>query len=439
MSFSLFPSVAIPSWLSGILQSIWTVWGYTWWIVLPLIAMIIFWEAWLLHLHHKFISSIKWTLLELKVPRDVLKTPKAMEQIFATAHAPYSYGIRFYEKYIKGIDEYWFSFEIVARAGETHFYLRTPEQFRNMLESAIYAQYPEAEITEVEDYLETMPHVLPNKDIDISGFEEILRHEPYLPIRTYLQFEDQEDERRLDPIAHLMEAMGKLEGDEQLWVQLLIRPTGEEFKEEGEEAVRKIMGLEEKEEKGGGIGFDLGFSLGDAVGAPFRHPGLEPREHKEEKSNAPQGRIVLTPGEKEIVEGVQMKVSKLAFEATYRFLYINKPATGGSGNHLDSIHGYVRQFNTQHLNSLRPDKATTPASYAVRGLFKKTRIHWRKRLLWEHYRHILLSHGAHHNVLNIEELATLFHFPISTVRTSELEKIESRKGSPPATLPVIEE
>jgi hypothetical protein len=41
--------------------------------------------------------------------------------------------------------------------------------------------------------------------------------------------------------------------------------------------------------------------------------------------------------------------------------------------------------------------------------------------------------------LNIEELATIFHFPINTVSTSELEKVESRKGTPPATLPIVDE
>ena len=88
-----------------------------------------------------------------------------MEQIFAAAHAPYSYGIKPYKKYWKGMEEYWMVFELIGRAGETHFYLRVPSQFRNMMESAIYAAYPEAEITEAEDYLEELPKILPNEHI----------------------------------------------------------------------------------------------------------------------------------------------------------------------------------------------------------------------------------------------------------------------------------
>ena len=79
-----------------------------------------------------------------------------------------------FDKYWKGKEEWWMSFELVGRAGESHFYLRLPKDFQHMMESAIYGQYPEAEITEVDDYLEHFPEVLPNKEIDLSGFEEML-------------------------------------------------------------------------------------------------------------------------------------------------------------------------------------------------------------------------------------------------------------------------
>ncbi len=148
-----------------------------WWFVLPLIGLLILWEAWLLHLHWKWVTHIKWKILEIKVPKNILKTPKAMEQIFAAAHAPYTYGISPYRKYWLGQEEYWMIFELIAKAGETHFYLRVPAEFRNMMESAIYAAYPEAEITEADDYLDEMPHILPNETFDVNGLEEVMRHE----------------------------------------------------------------------------------------------------------------------------------------------------------------------------------------------------------------------------------------------------------------------
>ncbi len=435
-NFFVPASIQVPGFISGILGSTLVVWGYVWWFVLPLVAAIVFWEAWKIHLHYQFAHSIKWKMLEIKVPKNILKTPKAMEQIFAAAHAPYSYGISNYRKYWEGAEEYWFVFELIGRAGETHFYLRTPSQFRNMMEAAIYAQYPEAEITEVDDYLDELPRSIPNEQFDLSGFEEVLRHENHLPIRTYPMFEESVEEHRIDTIAPLMEAMSKLKGDEQLWFQLLIKPTGEAFMKEGEEEINKLLGIEERRKKvSAWPTFDLGITLGEALRAPFEHPGEAKPKHEEKKEK--MQKFLMTPIEKERAEAIQLKIGKIAFEATLRFVYIQRKGEPEAG-HMNSIHGFIRQFNTQHLNSLKPNGSTSTASYSVKGpLFKKMRIRARKRHLWEHYKHFAPTH--HESILNIEELATVFHFPLAQVSTGELEKVESRRGAPPATLPVIEE
>jgi hypothetical protein len=421
--------------LSGIIQSILIVWGMVWWFVLPLVAILVFWEAWRMHLHYQWVTGIKWKLLEIKVPKTILKTPKAMEQIFAAAHAPYTYGVPFYNKYIKGQEEYWMVFELIGRAGETHFYLRVPTQFRNMMESAIYAAYPEAEITEAEDYLEEMPHILPSDTYDISGFEEVLRHENYLPIRTYPMFEEAVEEHRIDTIAPLMEAMSKLKNDEQLWFQLLIKPTGEDFRKEGEKEIKKLLGIEEQKKPSMWPDFDLGVTLGEALAAPFQHPGEATPKKDQRQEKMP--RFLMTPVDKERAEAIHLKISKIAFEATLRFMYVEKREDAVDSGHTNSIHGFIRQFNTQNLNSLKPNSPTSTASYSVKGLFKKTRVRARKRYLYEAYRHLSPAH--HESILNIEELATVFHFPLAVVSTTELEKVESRKGSPPTSLPIIEE
>jgi hypothetical protein len=405
--------------VGGILNSILIVWGYVWWIVLPIIAVIIFWEAWKIHLHVQFARSINWKLLEIKVPKTVLKTPKAMEQIFAAAHAPYSYGISNFKKYWQGIDEYHMVFELIGRAGETHFYLRLPAQFRNMMESAIYAQYPDAEISEVHDYLEELPHTLPSDQYDISGFED-----------------NAVEERRLDPIAPLMEAMSKLKDEEQLWFQLVIRPTGEEFRKEGEEAINKMMGIEEHHAPSMWPTLDLGIEIGEAIAAPFQHPGPA---HPHEEKKPEKGQKNVTQIDKERIDAIYKKISKIAFEATLRFAYFEKKGKSSESGHLNSIHGFIRQFNTQNFNSLKPNSPTSTAGYSVKGLFKKTRIRARKRNLYDNYHHFSPAHVHPESILNIEELATVFHFPLGSVSTTELEKVESRRGSPPAQLPIIDE
>jgi hypothetical protein len=39
-------------------------------------------------------------------------------------------------------------------------------------------------------------------------------------------------------------------------------------------------------------------------------------------------------------------------------------------------------------------------------------------------------------VMNVEELATIFHFPGEVATTPTLEKIESKRGEPPIDLPI---
>ncbi len=435
MAQNITSFLSLPPAFAPFLASVLEVWDVVWWLVLLAITSIFFWEAWLLYLGWRWARGLNFKLLEIKVPKNILKTPKAMEQIFAAAHAPYSYGIRPFDYYWKGQRESWMSFELIGKAGESRFYLRVPAKLRNMMESAIYSQYPEAEINEAEDYLHAMPHIIPNKDFTCEGFEEELRHEDYLPLRTYPLFEDPTEERRVDTIGGLLEVMSKLRGDEQIWLQIIIVPTGEDFRKEGEEAINEILHIEDEEKKSPSIfpSLDLGVSLGDALTAPFKHP--EPaQERKEEREQ--KLRFLVATHEKERAEAIQRKIAKLAFHATVRFLVIDRKEQPARQEFIMPLHGYMRQFNTQDLNSLKPTKATTTASYAVRGLFKKRRIHWRQRSLYEHYYFIVPAHHA--SILNIEELATIFHFPTTTVATSELEKVESRKGTPPAALPLAE-
>jgi hypothetical protein len=430
---NFFSLPVIPAPVAGIFASIWAVWETVWWIATPIIALIVFWEAWHLYLHYKWFHHLHWVLLEIKVPKGILKTPKAMEQIFAAAHAPYSYGYSWIQQHIQGMFEYYMSFELVGRAGETHFYLRLPAQYQNMMESAIYGQYPDAEITEVDDYLEEMPRTVPNRTFDLSGFEEVLRHPAYLPIRTYPNFEESIEEHRIDPIGGLMEVLSNLKEGEQIWYQIIVQPTGEDVFNEGKERLNEMYGIEDKKKKGG-LKFDLGFDWEDALRAPFQHPG---ERHAQEEKQERIPRLLLSPHDRDQGDAIAEKISKLSFEATVRFVVITqRDLSSPDSGQIMSLHGFMRQFNTQNLNQLKPEKSTTTAGYAVKGLFKKTRLAWRKRLLWDHYRNVLQGPAA---VLNIEELATIFHFPLGTVSTTELEKIESRKGSPPPSLPVIEE
>lgn len=412
--------------LNGILQIVFRILAASWWIILPLALFFIFSDFWLMAVRRNYLMKIQWKLLEIKIPREILKTPKAMEQVFAAVHATYSGGIKFSDKWLKGKAEDWFSFELVGNAGKVHFYIRVAEPFRNLLESAIYAQYPDVEIVEAEDYDSLLPSILPNKVYDLWGTNFILANDDAYPIRLYSYFEEKDEERRLDPIAAITETISTLKEDEMIWLQFLVRPTGDDWKKKGEGLTAKLIGRKAAKERT--LMGELGEFLINLVKAPVSHPVWS--EESKESSAGDLG--PLTPGEKDVLAAVENKISKLGFEAALRFVYIDK-ADAFTRSNVSAVQGALRQFNTQNLNAFKADgSVTTKADFP----FKARKLFYRKRRIFDSYK--LRLFPKKFSILNNEELATVYHFPTNFVEAPTLHRLESRRGEPPAELPLVE-
>ena len=92
------------------------------------------------------------------------------------------------EKWIDGQYQRKPTIEMVSKEGEVSFYLRIDRAARNLVESAIYAQYPEVELEEVEDFTKSIPPDIPNKEWDLWGTNYTLQKEDVYPIKTYKDF-----------------------------------------------------------------------------------------------------------------------------------------------------------------------------------------------------------------------------------------------------------
>ncbi len=295
-----------------------------WWLWLPPFLVVLFIELWTKYLKAKAAKSIVWLLLEVRIPRVIEKTPKAMEQVFAGLHGTLT-SVKFLDKYWKGKVQEWFSFEIVGLGGEMHFYIRTPEKFKNLVESQIHSQYPEAEISEALDYASSLAEKIPSESYEIGGVELILDKANFYPIRTYVPFEERQAERRIDPIASFLEVISNLKPDENIFIQYLLAPISEKEekwakdREAGVALINKLTGKKVEVKKGffESIFEGLGEFIGNLMTAVAIYP--EWGEKKEEtKSSAAN----LSPGGKLVVEAIENKLSKLAFRVCIRFGYI---------------------------------------------------------------------------------------------------------------------
>jgi len=413
--------------LNGILSSILQVLAWVWWIIIPLGLIFIAWDFWKFYINFKFLKTVKYNLLEIHIPKDIIKTPKSMENIFATFHATKMTIDTLKKKYIEGQTQLWLSLEIVGTGGGIAFYIRTPEQFRNLIEAQIYAQYPDAEIVEAEDYVNFLPKNLPNKYFDIWAAEFGLAKESAYPIKTYSYFEEVKEEKRLDPIASWVETMSKLKGDERIWIQILTKYTGDDWKKEADKLVAKLAGKKPKVEMGL---FDWIWQfLRNLIKAPVVYPEWE--EAGPEKEGPASQMQSLTPGEKDIIKAIEDKASKLGFETILRCVYIDRRDAFSRLN-VSSIMGGINQFNTQHLNALKSFK---PTSVSAKPPFKNQKEFLKKRMLYLNYRMRMFNRHIK-AILNTEELATIYHFPIVAVEAPFLRRIEAKKGEPPINLPI---
>src|ERR1035437_7426254 len=207
--------------------------------ILPLVGVIILgrvaWIMWIHYIQQDFISGIEFVLLEIVPPREVLRSPKAMELFFTNALYHFSYkGGK--EEYWQGAVWFWFSLEIASIDGQVHFYIRTPSRVQSLIETQMYAQYPQAQVKLVEDYTLGVDEITPKSAWNAWGCEfKLLKPEAY-PIKTYIDYEldkNPKEEYKIDPLSPVIEFFGSLQKGEQAWLQIIITPSKKTYRTKG--------------------------------------------------------------------------------------------------------------------------------------------------------------------------------------------------------------
>jgi hypothetical protein len=421
--------------------------------LLPIIGVIILgriaWKMWVHYIQQDFISGIKFVLLEIVPPREVLRSPKAMELFITNALYHFSYkGGK--EEYWQGAVWFWFSLEIASIDGQVHFYIRTPTRIRDLIETQMYAQYPQAQVKEVEDYTLGVDEITPESEWNGWGCEFKLIKPEAFPIKTYVDFgldKDPKEEYKVDPVSPIVEFFGSLKKGEQAWMQIVMTPSKKTYKTKGtwfgkhdwvEEANVQLRKLLKDYTAVKGKGEELGKDSRIEIRVP----------------------IFLDRA----VKAVNTKSSKLGFDTGIRVMYLAKKdiyPPGTRTNNSRNIRLIFRQYEAPDVNGLtRVNSAQGDAYSGIFTASKETVMLLANRMLNEYrersFFHLPLRHNLFNNhtilwplsgmfkaykhpynfVLNSEELATLWHFPGQIMRVPTLERIESKEASPPPNLPI---
>lgn len=323
--------------------------------------------------------DISGVVLLLQVPRANEKKELAAEQMFASLHGLLTIPSN---KRFKPTLRERLSFEIAVIEKRIGFYVWVPNYLKNFVEEQIYAQYPTVQISEVEDYALSRQEDFPTTLVS----EMKLTTNDTLPIKTFQSFE-------VDPLAAITATLAKFNENEEAWIQIVVRPAPANWHRKSERYIAKLKG---------GATRTGASSLLTALWAPPDHTkeASKPVEHEQVR-----------------IGGAEEKSQKLAFEVSVRIVYRGKGPSHQAKLQMQSIIASYKQFNTTYLNGFE-QKRIVNDPYIV-GLYKEREFNKR---------------GF---TLNIEEVATLYHLPHTTVETPYILWASSQTAEPPANLPIV--
>ena len=399
-------------------------------------------KLWHHYRQERFIMGIKWVLLEIQVPREVVKTPAAMELVFA--NALYHKSMKgFWEQFMIGAPWLWFSLEIVSIDGRVHFFMRTPTRIRSLVETQIYSQYPQAKVVEVEDYVWDIPQYEKDGNWNIWGCEFHKNKEDFLPIRTYKDFGDDmktgvKEEFRIDPITPVIEYLGSIPRGQQVWMQIVVRQNTKTY---------------HSHKTGKHIDFNK-------AALEFLEKLVEGyvRIHDADKPNVPTARQVFLPDHlKPLVAIVSENINKIHFDCGIRLIALadKKYHTDEQFNMLRRdvrllFRQYAKPFSNEleRINSTQFDAPwSDPTGLALTAMKRRVLNFYRMRTFFHPPIQFAFKYPAVINmffpsgkpdifVLSSEELATIYHFPGMVSETPSFKRVESKIAKPPSNLPI---
>jgi len=360
-----------------------------WYVWVPIVLVLLF-LAWRNFRRVEKVYNVPAELLVLEIPKANDKKELAAEQLFASLH-----GVLRDREELKsnGNFQEHLSFEIASVNGQIRFYVWVPTHLRNFVESQIYSQYPTVQIYKAdEDYVShSRAHsVIYSGDITLTDSE-------YLPIKTFQSFE-------VDPLAGITGTLAKLESTgEEIWIQILVKPVADSWHRRASSWVSLTRG-------GGGknIASNFGIWLTNILGALAKPP---------EEWGSTGTTKELSERDKTRVSEVEKKATKLGYKVRIRVAYLGDSVESGRLR-MQAIVGSFKQFNSTNLNGFKMSGATY-AKEALLGFRDRSFV------------------GKSGFILNIEELASVYHLPHTNVETPNIVWASSKTAEPPSKLPVI--
>jgi len=291
------------------------------------------------------------------------------------------------------------SCEIVAKDGEIYFYMAVPGKIKEYIEQQITAQYPDAKIEEVGDY----NIFSPNSFIKSSSLA--FSRSYMFPIKTYKKSE-------VDLMNAITNGLSKLGERDGAAVQFIIRSAKHKWHRKGKEVASKVQQGRKLEnvlkEVDNNLFFKALYGLSKIISnKKNKEKGID--KGKEEMHQ-------LSPMEAETIKGLEEKTSKGGLDVNIRVIVCSKDETRAQ-LYLENIVNAFAQYNFYEYGNSFKERKIKDKDKLVRNFVY--RIFDKSRTM----------------VLNSEEFASLFHFPISSSETPNIVWLKAKGAAAPINMP----
>ncbi len=387
---------------------------YIWFLyLLPLAVIIGFLVVWILLGKSRKITrlsqSLKMSLFLVKMPKyekkkdekekqDIKPLIEQMEQIYS--QFLYLKTPNFFKRFFQGYRTPRIALELASEVGgsDISFYIAVPNYMETGIEKIIQGVLPQAVVEKVpQDYTVFEP------EAKVAGSRLFLQKPLYFPLQTYKKLEK-------DPLATLTNALSKIRPEEGAAIQIIVRSTKFELKKQGEKMLSEIT------EKGASVKAAMA-QAGKSQVAEWTGIAFNALATSNKKEDTP-----LTPPKtggvsEAVLEGVRSKIQKPILEVNIRLLGVAKDKERAQEilNHLEA--GFS-QFSSS-LNGLEPARVKDRKikkfvyDFSFRDFNDKERV-----------------------ILNLEELTSLYHFPLPHIESPQIKWAKTKESAPPSNLPL---
>jgi len=320
----------------------------------------------------------------------------AMEQLL-TSLSTFKGQAGFWKQIIYG--KPYISFEIANSAEEEEiiFFVAVSKKFREALEKQIHSFFPNASLEKSNDFNIFFPGSV--TAAAVLG----LKRKYYLPIKTYENLE-------IDPLNAIANALSRLDVvEEGAAIQLILKPASPGWRYKGRRLAHRMQqGKRLSEAK---ASFLFVFFRDLFVGALQGGFGASKDPASLNKT------VQLTPEEQELVKMIDRKSNKVGFEVNIRLVASAKDSARAE-QILGEMENAFAQYENSDLNCFLVKNRSKKQDIAYDFIF----------------RNFIPEQSM---ILNVEEIASIFHLPISSTEVPKIKWLKSNAAPAPVDIPKV--